>query len=165
MTATEQVFPYTLRSETEIADKLNHGRGLDPFGFKRSVLVFFLPFDAARPHLKDDVTEEQWNDDRTPLHIEKVFAEAVDYLRFAWGKASDHRGLSAARSIDKMEMYCWILGAEPGLIEGRDYANYGTPGLKAAAEFLRQPIPEDRNLVRMMQGIECTEGCQEGCRS
>ena len=161
MTDTKE-FPFTLRDVDTIAAQAD--AATDMFGWQREALVGFLPFEHARKWLKDDVTEEQWDEDRPRLEIESVYAEAVDYLQFAWGKAEGHRGISAGRSVIKMQAYCWLLGYDGTPIDDDGhYYPYGAPGLKLAAEFLRQPLPTDPDLVRMMNGQACSSDCWGGC--
>lgn len=74
---------------------------------------------------------------------------AVDYLKFAFGKAENHRGLSASRSVDRIGEYLWLLGLDTDAFEAAEYAQYGVPKLKVAADRLGVPFPESPRLVNM----------------
>jgi len=134
----------------------------------RDVLYDALPFERAKPYLTEEFLAKptaaaEWAETGLKLDTETLHEAACDYLEFAYGKALGHRGISAARSVDKMTQYCWLLGADWDLVTDAGYANYGAPGLKAAAEFLQHPWPEDEELERMSQGRTCSPGCREGC--
>src|SRR5262249_50912769 len=47
-----------------------------------------------------------------PLTEDFVRKEMLSYLAFAFGKAADHRGISAARSVQKLTEYAWLLGVD-----------------------------------------------------
>lgn len=155
-------------------DKLNSDG--DFFGFQREVLISALPFDEAKSFLKDDVTADQWAG-LSATTDEAAMAAAADYFKFAIGKALNHRGISAKRSVDKMTAYVWLLGRDDVLLkmEAADYPNYGVPILKAAADELGfdQPAagvegwaPEDVEMwENMAQGRPCHPNCDEGCGS
>ena len=140
------------------------------FGFPIDVLIPYLDYEHAKPYLKDTATKESWESDGVPYETdrESVLVRALDYLEFAWEKALDHRGLSASRSIEKMESYMWLLG-ESDLVEvcetGANYAPYGAPILAKISDRLGYKMPEGADVARMTQGLSCRPGCEEGCRS
>lgn len=143
--------------------------------FESEVLLDALDFEHAKPWLKEGTKPEEWSREaecagygrklQFPLVREDdLKAAAADYLKFAWGKAQDHRGISAGRSVDKMTSYCWLLGHDTKAIDDAGYAQYGCPKLKVISELLSIPLPTDPDLVRMMEGEQCTEGgCENGC--
>lgn len=89
---------------------------------------------------------------------------AIYYLKFAWEKALEHRGLSAAQSIEQLTEFCWLLELDISRIEAAGYAQYGSPKLKVIAGLLGQSLPDDPQLQRMMVGEVCCErGCDNGC--
>ncbi len=146
------------------------------FGSTMSVLVDGLDFEHARPFLKEGATKEEWNTEQEAagygrklqfplLKEEDLKAAALDYLVFAWGKAEDHRGLSAGRSVVKMRAYCWLLGFDVEWFDDAPYAQYGCPILKRFSEMLGAPMPDSERMLRMMKGEPCREGCDEGCGS
>ena len=151
-----------LRTQDEIVERIRTlNREPIGLGFHQEVLVLHgLDYDHASPMLNSDVLRGQWP---TPSG-ETVWNAAYEYLDFAIGKALDHRGLSAARSIEKMECFCWLLGADVGLVSGASYPMYGVPGLKAAAGFLGFPWPTgDPKLDNMAAGVPCHPECLYGC--
>jgi hypothetical protein len=134
----------------------------DMFGFQREVLLGAMDYEHAKPFLKEDVTEAEWQESRSDT------AEAArGYLDFAIGKIVDHRGISAGRSVEKLTEYAWLLGRDDvvAAMEAADYTNYGAPKVKAFAEGMGLPWPtDDPRLVRMAEGLPCrTDGCDEGC--
>jgi hypothetical protein len=164
-----------MRTQAEIVARMTEKNEDDIFGFSKDVLLDSLDYEHAKPFLKEGVTAEQWNVKREcggygrtlqfPLVVEEdLKAAAIDYLKFAWGKAEDHRGLSAGRSVEKMTAFCWLLGHDTKAIEDAEYAMYGCPKLKVIAGMLDQPLPDDPALVLMMEGSPCSSGC-EGCSS
>ena len=140
-------------------------QGGDPLGFKTSALIQFVPFEIARPLLKDGCVASDWPAAK-PLTEEAILGAMRSYMEFAWEKARDHRGLSAGRSIHKMQAWCWLLGNE-GLVRLCDsnslYPPYGAPILKAICDRYGFPIPEDGRTNRMAAGLSCQDGCEEGC--
>lgn len=160
---------YTVRTSEELAAKVAElwDSPSSPFGFGAEVLIPELPLDQAAPYLKEEALaryragEEIWHGgDLDPVRIRR---EAIEYLEFAYGKAMDHRGISAFRSIEKLAAYCWLLGAPWDLVAGAPHANYGAPGLMAAAGFLDHPFPFDGPLAEMAEGRPCSPDCVEGC--
>lgn len=161
----------TMRTQDEIVARMKAVGEDDFLGFAREVLLDALDYEHARPFLKEGVTADRWAETKPTLTEEATKAAALKYLEFAWGKAKDHRGISASRSrgistsrsVDKMTSYCWLLGLDVDRIEAAGYAQYGCPKLKAAAKLLGAAVPTDESLVRMMNGGSCTPGCDEGC--
>lgn len=153
-----------MRTQAEIVERMKAIEKDDFCGFAQGVLLTALDYEHAKPFLKEDVTAEVWEKTEGLLKTEEaVRKEALDYLGFAWGKAEDHRGISANRSVDKMTAFCFLLGLDVGLIEAAPYPQYGCPKLKVVAELLGQPLPTSQALQRMMGGDECYSGCEEGC--
>jgi hypothetical protein len=81
-------------------------------------------------------------------------------MAFAWGKARDHRGISASRSVEKMRTWVWLLD-DPEITA--NYQNYGAPILRAICERYGFPIPDGDDMRRMSEGEPCRDGCDEGC--
>lgn len=163
-----------MKTQTEILEKMHALETSDFFGFEREVLLEALEFEHAKAFLKEGATHEAW-DSRThgtrevitlgtgPLKGDLLRAVALDYLEFAWGKALDHRGISADRSVRKMTAFLWLMGLDSKAIEDAPHAMYGCPGLKVASEQLGVPLPVDPMLILMMNGEPCSPGC-EGCQ-
>lgn len=150
-----------MKTQEEILLLLQQSKN-DFFGFAAEVLVGSLAFEHAKPFLKEGTPPEEWSPALTDETVRKA---ALAYLAFAWGKAEDHRGLSASRSVKKMTAYCWLLGYDVTRIDAAGYAMYGCPKLKVVAQLLEQPLPTNPALVNMMEGHPCEPHCEQGCRS
>ncbi len=104
----------------------------DFLGFQRSDLIDYLPFDLAKPYLRDGVTSDQWK--AAPLTEEAVKESMLDYMEFAWGKANNCRGISAGRSVAHYEAWLWVLEDDLGQALEGIYEYYGKPCLRAICE-------------------------------
>lgn len=140
----------------------------DMFGWAAEALLPFVDFEHARPLLFAGTTQEDWDEQYPPDQrtAEDVRAEAMRYLEFAVGKVTDHRGLSAERSIIKLRALLWLLGLDDAIasMDAAGYTNYGAPKLKVVAEALDAPWPDDSRLARMAAGLPCGESDYEcGC--
>lgn len=122
-----------MRTDDEILARIEAIKEQDFFGFKTGDLVCRLPFEKAKPFLKDDATPEQWGDQR-PLDPESIKAEMLDYMAFAWDKANNCRGISAGRSIDHMSVWLWLMDRDAAAEQILDYDQYGKPQLRAICE-------------------------------
>lgn len=114
----------------------------DYFGFSLDVLVPYLPIEMAREFLKPDVSE--W--EQLTLNRTVIINEMTEYMEFAWEKALDERGLSANRSIIKMQAWLWLLGDTELLAfaeNDRNYPMYGKPILRRICEVYELPVPVD----------------------
>lgn len=137
-----------MKTQDEIAQKIKSraGQFLD---FLPEVLIEYLSFDKARPFLNEDVIAEKGEEEARKewggckdVTEELVIAEMKDYMEFAWGKAIDERGISATRSIQKMEAWMFLLGKDEGFDFESDYEPYGKPILRKICELFDFPIPE-----------------------
>jgi len=100
-----------MKTIEQIVDRIQNDKN-DPFGFVADMLIEYVPYEAAKPLLSEEAEEaypggEGW--DVSPLTKEAVTEEMRSYMKFAWGKVRDHRGLSASRSVVKMAAWLWIL--------------------------------------------------------
>lgn len=120
-----------MRTETEIKAKIDE-KSKEMFDFTSDALLEFLPFESAKPFLKEGVTAEEWAKHQKPLTRENVVECIREYMPFALEKAKDQRGLSASRSISKMQAWLWAIGDDE-LVEycETNYKPYGMPALKA----------------------------------
>lgn len=151
------------RTEAQLAARISEV-SKKPFSFENEVLLAYAPFEIARPYLLSDFEAENWV--RYPLNeAGPILETARDYAEvIGWDKIKNHRGISAGRTIDKMEAWLWLLGWDPDtIIHQSNWTNYGAPCLAAVCETLGFPIPEDEKIQRMIQGKPCVEGCDEGC--
>lgn len=153
-----------MRTEQEIVARIESEKS-KMFSFVGEALFQFLSFDVAKPMLKEGITEEQWRESQAPCTRERVLQELREYMEFAWGKAHDHRGLSANRSVDKLSAWVWLLGDDETVakVEATDYPNYGAPKLKVICDAYGFPIPDDEATQNMIAGRPCEPGCGQGC--
>ena len=124
----------------------------DPFAFRRENLGSFV-----KEYLNDGVEPD-------PLTVKNVTARMREYMEFAMGKALNHRGLSANRSLMHFETWLWLLGDDEMLSfaeDDKNFPNYGMPVLKAISRKYGFPIPEDAEA--WIDGKKCRPDCQEGC--
>lgn len=143
----------------------------DIMGFYREVLAEYIPFDRLADTGAFDTeglaawtAEERSRRDAEVLATDEAgAAEAARYLEFAFGKALDHRGISASRSVDKMGAHLWVLGHDLTEFDAAGYAQYGVPKLVVAANLLGVAVPESQAIANMANGDPCRPGCDEGC--
>jgi hypothetical protein len=143
-----------IRSIEEVRTRFNDEtrQRADVLGFGSEVLGV---------HLQEALKEGSTAD---PLTEEFVKAEAIRYLEFAFGKALDHRGISAGRSVQKLREFAWLLGMDEAVAFADDennYPNYGVPVLKHMARALGVTIPPD--IEKWEDGAMCNPHCEEGC--
>jgi hypothetical protein len=120
-----------MKTQEEILQRIEEVKENDFFGHQRHDLVSYLEFENAKPFLKEGVTVEQWQvETKTPK--EKM----TDYMEFAWNKANDKRGLSAARSMDHYTSWLWLDGDEELYKTLSDYEYYGKPQLIEICKYL-----------------------------
>lgn len=165
-----------MRTQPEIVD-LYRKRAAAPFDFAGEALISFLDYDHAKEFLRPEVTAEEWANTRhsvggdAPAHARVLVGadipeQMAGYMRFAWGKVEDHRGISAGRSVQKLAALAWLTGDDeilPFSDDNNNYAQYGAPILKYICEKYGLPVPSDEGLLRMAQGLPCVEGCEQGC--
>lgn len=147
------------RTVNEIRERIEEVAKRDLFGTERNRLIYALPFDDARDYLVQGASQERFEEG-----AQSPEDGIRGYLPFAIGKAEDHRGLSAGRSVSHMQGMVWLMGDEAySKIDWDQYPQYGVPILKQCAELVGFPWPEKASLKRMAAGRPCEEGCQEGC--
>lgn len=144
----------SVRTQEEIVAAIH--ASTDPFGFETQVWVSALDYEHAKPYLDEGVSETEWIDLLVQAGSDED--QMRDYMDFAREKALDHRGLSAGRSIAKLNAWGWLLGFDP---IDEPYRPYGVPILKALADRHGFEWPEDDVLDRMAQGLPCHPECTE----
>jgi len=151
-----------MRTDAEIVARIHARKAEDVFGFETGDLLGVLPFSSAREFFKLEAKAENWTpDERTREGVVKTMRE---YMEFAWGKALDHRGISAGRSVSHLRAWVWLLGDEDyAAIPWDDYPQYGAPVLKAVCDRFGFPMPDDKSALSMAAGHPCRLGCEEGC--
>jgi len=142
-----------MRTKEEIRERVGVMQATDPFGFGTADLRVYLPEELVEGATADE-----------PPTPEQMRTEIAKYLPFAFGKALDHRGLSASRSVQHLRAWLW-LGGYDGLLrfaeDEANYPNYGVPILKRVATELGLPVPDD--IRDWPDGGPCDPDCAWGC--
>lgn len=158
-----------IRSQDEIAARIAQVKDSDWLGTEVTDLMVQLPFDRARQWLSDDAAQTEFEEAAaTERDVQKA---AIDYLDFAIGKAVNHRGISAGRSVSHFRAWLWLILPDEqfDLFENIEYPQYGAPKIRAAARLLGAEsvwdaaVLVDPELARMAEGDPCTPDCYEGC--
>ena len=116
-----------MRTQEEIVQHYEAQKQNDIFGFKAQVLVPYLDFEHAKPYLKEGAKSEDWK--TCSVNPKECL---LDYLKFAWEKANNCRGISASRSIKKLCEFAWLDGNDEAVKFMSDdslYEFYGKPQL------------------------------------
>src|SRR3972149_3026035 len=150
-----------MRPQEQIVKRIER-KQKEVMSFEPEVLMLYLDFEHAKPMLKPEATEKDWNGCHTPYTRENVLKEAETYMReYGWAECQEHRGISAERTIMKMTAWAWLLEEDDLLQKMKDteYQNYGAPKLKVVCEHFGWPIPNDEPTQRMMGGQMCRVDC------
>lgn len=150
-----------MRTQDEIVARIRAVADTDLLGFRFEVLAVALDFEHARPFIVESATANDW----TTLDAESVDQSARDYYAFALGKIKDHRGISAHRSVEKLQEFAWLLVRDDVLaeMEAADYEQYGAPKVKAFGAGFGLEWPATESMTRMANGEPCHPECDEGC--
>ena len=132
---TEATATITPRTQDEIAERVESRRPTDFLGFETSEYIDYLDFDHAKPYLKEDAAQGDWDTFRAGVVPPKD--AMAKYMEFAFGKAHGERGISANRSISHMIAWAWVSGDDEllSLTEG-EYSGYGLSILRGICEHL-----------------------------
>jgi hypothetical protein len=163
------------RAPDEIVAKIKELDGPDGsrllvhlLSFHREVMVMVLPWSHAKEFL-ENTTEEEWLTLVQPATVEHQTTLAREYAEFAWGKAVDHRGISAGRSVEKLNAWLWLLGRDHE-VDWTAFMPYGVPILAQVCRVMGWPIPDPSErtagggtLGRMLEGRSCSPDCDSGC--
>lgn len=114
-----------MRTDAEILARIEERKEHDLFGWETTDLLVRLPFDAAKPYLIPEITEDGWK--VWPRDRESLMAEMLDYMPFAWDKANNGRGISAGRTMHHFMAWTWLAGDDFGDLT--DYDSYGKDNL------------------------------------
>jgi len=155
-----------LRTPEEIKHRINKISEFDLFGISAD-LIIYLPYEDAKEFIKPEITKEEWEGKHRKAYTkENIIKRIKDYMPFALGKAENHRGISASRSIDHMVAWLFLLKDDELLnYAGNDdnYENYGCPILKKICDKYNIEYPEDKHMQNMAEGKPCYNGCDMGC--
>lgn len=122
----------TKRTQQEIIERIaSASKEGDMFGWETTDLIYFLTFENAGPHLKEGTTPEEWANVQQSDPEDRI----RDYMPFAWKKANDRRGISAARSLCHMAAWLWLDGKDELAGRLHEYTHYGKPHLVAICEM------------------------------
>lgn len=162
------------RSQDEILARFREVDALpeNMFGFAQEVLAGAMTLETVKQALPNfDAGSSEAEPPTFPVYTsENIEGACKEYLQFAIGKALDHRGISASRSIDKLTQFAWLVGKDNVVeaMDEADYTNYGVPKLKAFADGMELPFEageyyDQSELDNMAAGKPCREDCEEGC--
>ena len=120
-----------MRTDEEILAKIKELKESerDFFGFIATNLLIRLPFEKARPF--SEYEGDKWTS--APRDRESILEEMRDYMPFAWDKANNCRGLSAARSLDHYQAWTWLAGDDLG--DFSEYEYYGKDHLARICDY------------------------------
>lgn len=153
-----------MRTQEEIVEGVKSNVLESFFGFATDDLVSALDFDHAKEFLKPTATPERWAKVQEKTD-EVIIGRIVDYMSFAIGKACDHRGLSANRSIEHFHAWMWLLGRD-NEVDWENYQNYGCPILMKICTIFEidyKEFGDVESFERMAEGRKCSDDCMEGC--
>jgi len=164
----------TMKTRAEIVARIDYlADGYEDFlGFQRDNLVDALvAFEHAQPYLKEGITKEEWENGKNRIRTdEDVLAQMRDYMPFAQGKARNHRGISATRSIERYKAWAWLLGDDLVLeYLGTDdnWGQYGAKMLKYLCGYYKFDWPADDDILNAQALGEicpaCLDGSESGC--
>lgn len=144
-----------MRTDDEIVARIKGLENADFFGFIRSDLAEYLPADRLQDaglKLNDGAA---W--DPRPRDAVSIIAQITEYLAFAWDKANNCRGISAARSLNHMQAWLWMLDEDAVAEALGDYELYGKPHLREISERYHFPWRDhDDDAWRNSEGDEGT---------
>jgi len=117
-----------MKTKQQIKDKMVELKN-DVMSFKREALVDFLTEEEGNSFGFSAVEGTKW--EQRELTRESVLEKMKDYMDFAIEKAIDERGISAGRSINKMQMWLWIIEEDAvlGELPRKYFYWYGLPAL------------------------------------
>lgn len=148
-----------MRTQEEIVERIKYLQAnAFLFEFGSEVLLDYLDFEHAQGFLKDTVTAEMWEgrsygdfagygppSGRTcPIPASDrdfILAAMRHYAAFGWEKIEGQRGISAARTVQKMAAWLWLLEDEEMLEAAEDAGSYGARFLTQVCEKYSFPIP------------------------
>ncbi len=139
---------FALADPTDVLAFHERVKRYDMFGFAVEVVVDYVPFDKAerfyKQEFRDAVSAGEEDAPPAPDLLRNVRG-FLDYMSFAWEKATHQRGISAMRSVVKLSVHMAGLSrpdlADVLLDEGR-YEPYGAPALIEVCDALGITVPD-----------------------
>ena len=130
-----------MRTQQEILTKFREHSG--PLDFTRDVLFEHLDYDHAREFLKPECTREKYESyaaQQPPLEEARLYMD-----EYGWPKCLGERGISAVRTVQKMQAWFWLVGNDEmvAAIRGESYDDYGWSILHMICTQMSWPIPEE----------------------
>lgn len=119
-----------MRTDEEILERIEQIKGNDFLGTETFELICRLPFEKAKPYLREDATQSDWT--QMSRDRETILKEMLEYMSFAWDKACNKRGISASRSMSHYAGWTWLIGDDFGDLQ--DYQFYGKDNLVRICE-------------------------------
>jgi hypothetical protein len=135
------------RTNDEILKKIKSDDSFLPFGTE--LLIDYIDYTSAKEFLQEDFIKKVESGEekyKKITDIKEATQDFLDYMVFAWGKAMDERGISASRSIIKLNTWMWLLGRDDivEILNDDDLYNpYGAPALIKACEILGIKVPDE----------------------
>ena len=159
-----------LRSNDAIERHLKNEMERSLFAFGVQAAAEIVPYGSIKSLLKEGITEESYAEGMPKYTRDNVIEVMREYMgRIGWDKAENHRGISAGRTIEKMEMWIWLLGEDDWntYLKHRredpvDYAPYGAPILHLICWLYKFPVPDSETLKPMIQGEPCPDCQRDG---
>jgi hypothetical protein len=113
-----------MKRTEEIVARMKAVKDHDWLGTIAGDLLNYLTFDAAKEHLNEGITAEQWAEYQK--EVKPPLVQAAEYLDFAWDKANNCRGISAGRSINHLNAWLWLAGLDD--LVNQEFVHYNMYG-------------------------------------
>jgi len=92
----------------DIVQRIEQIKAGDFFGENTALLVTFLSFEDAKPYLKDEALQSQW-EQKDNEHLRELFT----YYKTWWAqKVTDGRGISVHRGRERLVELLFLAGVE-----------------------------------------------------
>ena len=135
------------RTHDEILERIELRRKRDLLDCEWPKYLDVLPYEKAKKYLQEDYDGKDW----VAISEDDIRENAIEYMKFAWEKANNCRGISASRSLSHYIAWLWLLG-EDGFDDLDEYEFYGKPQLVRICEYLGLDHKQWDNRVRVNSG-------------
>lgn len=128
------------RTMQELSERTREAEKRDMLGFEWHEYTRAMDYQTCRSWLKEGYKEEDYKKDG-PITIEKLDAEAKEYMAFWLEKIQGERGISVYRATSHFIAWKWMLkhpdaDTFPGSIRGDDGGYYQ----RTAYEYIKNQI-------------------------